>query len=185
MVSPRVATLLGLASWENWLSISLAGPQGLLGKTPWAGPGAGASSMQPTHQASLRPNELQLATELGAGRREGHPLLGKQGCPGLPRRIPVLYWLEALSWELPGVSQRVTGGRLSWDSAPAAERRLQEVWDPQTRLTAVCPFPDDLFTTSTPAAPGVPGRLGGPRAGDFSKPRLRAKFLFSYPHCKY
>ena len=70
--------------------------------------------------------------------------------PGLPRRIPVLYWLEALSWELPGVSQRVTGGRLSWDSAPAAERRLQEVWDPQTRLTAVCPFPDDLFITNAP-----------------------------------
>lgn len=65
--------------------------------------------MQPTHQASLRPNELQLATEPGAGRREGHPLSGKHGCPGLPRHIPVPYWLEALSWELPGVSQRVTG----------------------------------------------------------------------------
>lgn len=65
--------------------------------------------MQPTHQASLRPNELQLATELGAGRREGRPLSGKHGCPGLRRHIPVLYWLEVLSWELPGVSQRVAG----------------------------------------------------------------------------
>ena len=71
------------------------------------------------------------------------------------------------------------GGKLAWDS-----RRVQ-VWNPQTRLTAVCPFPDDLFTTSTRTAPGVPGRLGGPRAGDFTKPRLRPKFLFSYPHYKY
>ena len=109
MVLSRVAALLGLASWENWLSSSLARPQGCLGKTPWAGPGAGASSMQPTHQASLRPNELQLATELGAGRREGRPLSGKHGCPGLRRHIPVLYWLEVLSWELPGVSLRVAG----------------------------------------------------------------------------
>lgn len=76
MVLPGVAALRGLASWENWLSCSLARPQGLLGKTPWAGPGAGASYAQPTHQANLRANGLQLATELGEGRREGHPSVG-------------------------------------------------------------------------------------------------------------
>lgn len=47
-----------------------------------------------------------------AGRRDTL-LLGKHGRSGLPRHIPGLYRLEAqdgilLSWELPGVSPRVT-----------------------------------------------------------------------------
>lgn len=36
-------------------------------------------------------------------------------------------------------------GRLAWDSAPAAEQRLPEVWGPQASLTAVSYIPDDLF----------------------------------------
>lgn len=55
----------------------------------------------------------------GAGGRDTL-LLGKHGCSGLPRLIPVPYRLEARdsfwqSWELPGVRPRVTE-KDTWES---------------------------------------------------------------------
>lgn len=116
----------GSASWPWWfcpgLPPSVAWLPGRIGSAAaWPGlraswarlPGQGQGLEPHTHSLRTRRICGRMGSSLpwSWGRAGGRAilLLGKHGCSGLLRHIPVLYWLEVLGWELPGVSQRVAG----------------------------------------------------------------------------